>query len=376
MNNNENNNAKTREQAAVTDIHLHAVNEGEPRPTQPKLGLWIGFIIALGIMLLVSQVVSQRYVPLSELGQVNGTISGVTSQVSGKIMKVNVQLYDYVNKGDVIAQIDPAPYQSALKNAELAVTSAGKNMGALSKNVRLANVAVAQAKADFEAAKVAQNTTLDKVTNGELPQARAQTAKSDFADAAAVLAQAQTMLLAAKDKFAAEADSNNNVKSALLDLEQAQLNLQQTNLITAKDGIITELDITVGETISSQEPVVKYLGADDIWIDVLFTENQLGNIHAGNKVEFALAFAPGQVLSGHVASINYTVNTNLAIKPSVESNQLRYFPVKVNVAAGVSQQLLNVGGQADVIVYTSENSLFNTIGHWWIKLKSVLSYVR
>jgi hypothetical protein len=52
------------------------------------------------------------------------------------------------------------------------------------------------------------------------------------------------------------------------------------------------------------------------------------------------------------------------------------FPVVVRFDAAETRGLLRVGGQADVIVYTGNHFILNTIGKLRIRLSSLLSYVR
>ena len=52
------------------------------------------------------------------------------------------------------------------------------------------------------------------------------------------------------------------------------------------------------------------------------------------------------------------------------------FPVIIDMNAEDVTGLLRVGGQADVVVYTSGNILLNPIAWLRIRLVSLLSYVR
>lgn len=51
-------------------------------------------------------------------------------------------------------------------------------------------------------------------------------------------------------------------------------------------------------------------------------------------------------------------------------------PVSIEFDTTDTTGLLRIGGQADVVVYTSDNGIFNLLGKAWIRLVSWMSYVR
>ncbi|MGS0726443.1 HlyD family secretion protein, partial [Shewanella sp. 0m-11] len=56
--------------------------------------------------------------------------------------------------------------------------------------------------------------------------------------------------------------------------------------------------------------------------------------------------------------------------------QSQRFPVTIVLPVDEAVGLRRVGGQADVIVYTSDNSIINLFGKFWIRVVSWFSYVR
>ena len=50
------------------------------------------------------------------------------------------------------------------------------------------------------------------------------------------------------------------------------------------------------------------------------------------------------------------------------------FPVIIRFEDESAKGLRRVGGQVDVLVYTGDNRLINTLGRWWIRALSWLSY--
>lgn len=51
-------------------------------------------------------------------------------------------------------------------------------------------------------------------------------------------------------------------------------------------------------------------------------------------------------------------------------------PIAIEFDHSQTTGQLRIGGQADVIVYSGDNVIFNTIGKLWIRFVSLMSYVR
>ncbi|QBF84114.1 HlyD family secretion protein [Shewanella maritima] len=372
-----------KDNAKVADIHLHAVDTSTnlssdgTNPNESTLNQastssnqggsetrsslnykrWAtsAAIVALGAVCL--NVVGQRTVPISELGQVKGEVVAISPQVAGEVTEVLVSPNQKVSQGDVLARLNSTDFELALRQAEEQVTVAGKNIGELSKALRVAQNDVKQAQVVFEQARAELNTTLDKVANGEIPEAQSADIKQEFSVAESNLAAATERFLAAKQKFTDEGGSNNNVKSAMINLEQAQLNLERTQITAPADGYVTQLNIQNGAYVATGDKISHFLASDAVWVEVSFKENHLGNINSGDKVQFALDFAPGEVFDGEVAYVDYGVHVGVEApnNTKLESSWLaepQYFPVMVKVAPNVAEDVLKVGGQVDVIVYT------------------------
>ena len=116
-------------------------------------------------------------------------------------------------------------------------------------------------------------------------------------------------------------------------------------------------------------------------------ENSIGRLKPGDKVDIVLDSGPGRVFKGTIQSVGFGVDwgnvDNAGNLPSISAprdwlRDPQRFPVIISVDHEQFQGkgLLREGGQADVVVFTSKNPLFNLIGKSWIRLISWFSYVR
>jgi multidrug resistance efflux pump len=134
-------------------------------------------------------------------------------------------------------------------------------------------------------------------------------------------------------------------------------------------GAITDLNINEGTYASVGKPFLTFVSTEEVWIEAYLTENSLGRISLGDPVEVVLDVHPGRVLSGvvEIAGGGVSNGRDTALgelpKPPTSSGWMRdpqRFPVRIRLpdyTAGDLNDgvLFQVNGQADVIVYTSDN---------------------
>ena len=179
-------------------------------------------------------------------------------------------------------------------------------------------------------------------------------------------------------------EDNSRILQAQSAVEQAELDLARTTVRAPDDGMVTDVRVDKGNFASAGAPLMTFIGIDNIWIRADFTENNLGNIKPGDKVEILFDSLPGRVLSGRIRGTGHGVSvdsTPLGSLPTVDNNRqwlrdAQRFPVDVEFQLDdrSQRQGIRVGAQASVIVYTGNNWLFNFIGKTYIRVASLLTY--
>ncbi len=325
-----------------------------------------GLIIA-GLVLLVAAFFLWRYLGSYEStddAQIDGHVNSVSARVSGHVIKLNVEDNQYVEKGTVLVEIDPADYQVAVDQARAEYADAQAQASAAGINVPITNVStssqvsgaqagvsmaqagIAAARQQFEAAKsqVAQadaNNTkaqndlgrykilIDKqeiseqqydqaVDSAQSAAAALQTARANADALAAQIKQAQSKLEQANADLrnannapqqmrfirarAESAQAVANQKKAALD--QAELNLQYTKITAPVSGAVSNRTVEVGQNVQVGQVMMMIIPLDesDIWVTANFKETQLRNIRAGQAVEISVD-ATGKKYNGHVDSL-------------------------------------------------------------------------
>jgi multidrug efflux system membrane fusion protein len=335
--------------------------------------------------------------PWTRDAQVRADYVRIAPRVSGYLVQVAVNDNQFVRRGDLLFQIDPASYQLAVDQAQVDLDQAREDVAALEAQLRAAeatvkqrNAAVASAEsqideaqagvhsaaasvkeaesgvgaaramsaqvkaqleeaqreaarskrladskagsvetAEAKAAEVeATQAQLDSANAGlEQAQADVEAAKASRNEAQAKLVTAQNglveaqaaVLTAVADRDTAQAnlgepgESNVNIRSAKVQLEQAKLNLSWTSIHAPADGYVTNMNLLKDTFVSPGTPFALFVDASSFRIEAYFQETKLKHIRPGDRVIVTLMGHHERRLEGEVESIGYAINPpNLA----------------------------------------------------------------
>ncbi|KAB0677749.1 efflux RND transporter periplasmic adaptor subunit [Aureimonas leprariae] len=183
----------------------------------------------------------------------------VASYVAGNVVELPVRNNSPVKKGDLLMRIDPATYQSAVRQAQ-------------------AQLDVAIANRNIQADNTNRTTQLSRGDANTVSQA--------------TVVQAQLQL----------ASSNANVEASQASLEDAQINLARTEIRANVDGFVTNLRVDVGDYAQPGSAVMAIVDAASYRVDAYFMETKLPRIEVGATARLRM-MASGKVLQGRVRSI-------------------------------------------------------------------------
>jgi len=376
-------------EAAKPETAKSEAPKPDPAPTnekkKPDPVRRVSYIVLCLVLLLFTwYVFADRLAPWTDQARVQTYVIPIVSQVSGRVIEVNVSQDQAVNPGDVLFKIDPADYELAVENAETVLEQAGQEIGAGTATVTSAQAGVVLAETQLNYVK-AQSARVFELEEQQLfSRSEGDKARAAVQAAQAVLVNAHAALDKAKQALGKAGKENPRFRSALAALKKTQLDLGRTTTLAPSLGGITNLQIEVGHYANAGSPVMTFIEAGNAWIRADFRENNIGNIQPGNAVDIVLDVAPGKIFKGKVSSVGFAVDSSASgeagelASVSSRSGWLRdaqRFPVIIRFDDDSSKGLRRVGGQADVLVYTGSNRIINSLGRWWIRALSWFSYI-
>lgn len=288
---------------------------------------------------------------ISQVVQATGTINPVNtvpvgSVVSGNVVSVSVDFNSQVKKGDVLAQIDPVPFQNTLAQAQASYQNSVANVANLEAQIGTATANVATMKANVAKAHA---TTIDMGTQQKRTKLLAEQGvlsaqQNDDAQAnydGAVAAENATM---AQEK---QAESQLAATIAQRDQAKAQVRIQKAAVDSAKlqlsyctirapiDGTVINRTVNVGQAVAAslQAPNLFSIGQDlkHMLVYSNTDEADVGRIKVGKQATFRVDSFPRETFSGTVSQVRMnattiqnvvTYNTMVAF----ENPDLRLFP--------------------------------------------------
>ncbi|MCG6962058.1 MAG: HlyD family secretion protein [Acidobacteria bacterium] len=324
---------------------------------------WIGLAVILlfiggGVVTWFFYWKNARLYPSTEDAYVAGDVYQISSRIPGTVLTLDVDDNQPVAEGQVVATIDPEPYDSEVDQARAALAQA--------RTVPATNRAkIAQAKADVEAAASdLELARADLARFTELVQ-RNSIPKRAY-DQAVAAEQVAAARLAAKQKAQAAAEasldvSEKDVKRAETALAAAQLRRSYCTIRVPVAGIVSESTAHEGQVVAPGQPLfaVVPLHGDHLWIEANFKETQLARIRPGQPVSFYTDVNPDQKYHGTVESLSAGTGAAFSLLPPENATGnwvkvVQRLPVRIAVdPASAAGQTLRLGLSVHVTVDTA-----------------------
>ena len=345
-------------------------------------------IFMVMLLSLVWYLLADRYTPYTSQARVQGYVVGVAPKVAGLVTNVWVRNNQEVQEGARLFEIDPSQYEIALTRAEsdLQNTRSQVDAGTAGVESARANLRIALANELKAKQDAGRQERLHREDPGTISVRRLEISRATLEEARARVQAAEAEIQRAIEQKGGDDDDNAKLKAALSGVEKAMLDLGNTIVTASSRGVITNLRADVGQYAGTGAPVMTLIAIHDVWINAEFTENNLTHLRVGGPVGLVLDALPGKVFAGKIRSIGLGVGDGqtqaAGTLPTIQNNrdwlrQSQRFPVIIGFDPGQQEQLrdqVRVGGQVDVMAYSTEHSLLNLLGKAYIRLMSWFSY--
>ena len=357
--------------------------EAGPTRTGVRVGV---LVIGLMVAFVAWYAVSDKLAPYTDRGTVSGYVARIAPRISGPVISVHVEDNTIVQQGDLLYVIDPRQFEIAVQQAEVELEQATQSINASSAALIAAQAKVSQARAKFENAKTSNARTQSLVQRGVAARKQEEASRAELEVAQAEVDAAEADLSSAEAELGAAGASNPRIKAARLKLERAQLDLIYTRVVAPTLGVVTNLDLAVGQYVSAGSAALTFIDGRGAWITADMRENQLANIEPGNKVGLLFDALPGQIFTGTVHSVGWGIDTGRTASSGLVQNEpetrwfepARRFPVRIELDRALSEwpRTVRVGAKATVVVYAAGESNPSA----WIAMalhraQSLLSYL-
>ena len=341
-------------------------------------------VIGIALLLFVLSVFMERRTPSTSQSVVQAYVVRMAPEVAGRVIEVGVVDNAPVAADQVLFRIEPEPYIIAVREAEAGLARIGQTIGASTAAVDSAQARLVEVTANRNNIRDQAQRAVELVKRGVYARAKEDEAKASLQAADATVTGAEADLAKARQELGPAGENNPDLREALAALERAHLDLARTTVSAPSDGVVTNLQLAVGEAVASGEAAMTFIDSGTIWIAAAFKENSLQFVNPGDQAQIVLDSLPGQVFPAHVESVGWGVSGD-SVDPATglptihnQSGWVREpqrFPVRLIFDGGYPVGV-RYGSQANVVIYTGEsNPVMNALGSLWIRIASVLTYV-
>ena len=357
-----------------------------PEPTADPVRRWTLIVAIVIVLLLCWYLAADRLTPFSSQARVKAYVVPITPQVSGRVIDVKVENNQLVDADQELVLIDPSNYVLSVRSAQANLTTARQDLAAANAAVDSARAALESARAGLTKSRQEADRLerIFKEDPGAVSERRVQSARATLAQSRSNVTKAEANVEKALQQQGELSDENTRILTAKAALAQAELDLDRTHVRAPDRGLVTDLAVDRGNYAQTGQPLMTFIAIHDLWIQADLTENNLGHVDAGDRVQIVLDVQPGRVFEGTVRSVGFGVSTDsdsLGALPTItnDSQWLRdaqRFPVIIDFDPGTLEKPIGVrvGSQATVIVHTGDGFLMNTLGALYIRLNSLLTY--
>jgi membrane fusion protein (multidrug efflux system) len=280
--------------------------------------LWFGLVVVIAALIYAAWWwLAARYSETTDDAYVAANIVSVTSRENATVTALYADNTQAVHRGQLLIEMDPSvadvAVRAAAANLARVVRSVHGNFASAdsySAQLRQAEVALAQAKADYQRR---QGALAGAVSGEELGHARDAVAAAEAAVNSAQGGLAQSRAAIAGVDIA----HNPDVLTAEAQLRAAAITLAHMKIVAPVDGVIAQRTVQVGQRVNAGAPLMAVVPLSDVWVDANFKEVQLARMRIGQPVRITTDMYGSKVAyHGRVAGLGAGSGSAFALLPA------------------------------------------------------------
>lgn len=254
---------------------------------------------------------------------IKADIIDVSSEITGRVVSVNVKDNQPVSKGELLFTIDDRPYQIALHRAEAQLAEVRSNITSLKQEYRNSEIAIENAETRLKYLSKELERVRSLLERGSISVSTFDEAEYQWTDAQDSRQEKLQALQVIKARLIdpdMPVDDHPLVKQALAQLDSARLDLSHVEVFAPTDGVAVNVTANLGENIIAGSPLMSLVDNHHLWIEANFKETDLTHMHPGQHVDVEVDTYPDQHWEARVASITPATGSQFSLLPAQNSS--------------------------------------------------------
>lgn len=257
----------------------------------------------------------------------------ITADVSGEVIELPVREGQKVEKGQLLARINPDTYEASVEQATASLNNAKANLAN-------AKAQLSRARAEFENARTKFKRNQKLYEKDAIAEAEFQEIKSQYEMQKEQVKGAEQTVKA----------SRYNVESADARLQEAQDNLRKTRIYAPITGTISKLAVEAGERVVGTRQMegteimrVADMNRMQMMVDV--NENDIIDIREGDTAEIEVDAFVDHTFKGLVNQVGSSSANSGEASGSAGTDQVTNFEVELDVLRSSYESLIDTTRQ-------------------------------
>lgn len=289
----------------------------------------------------------------------------ISTDISGRIVKVAVTDNQTVKAGDLIFQLDDQLLKIECARIEAQLLKIKNNIEKKKALYKEKEEALKLAEKDMTYYKeeLGRQVQLNEKhfasdTQKGLAQHNFDQAEQKFNEIKRCLEGELSYLNGATDTPSEQHPHYLQVKA---DLDKTQLDLRRTSVCAPVNGVITHMTLVPGEYISAGYPIFSLVLIDNCWVEANIKETELRDVKVAQKTVVNLDAYPDYKWEGVVDSISAASGAEFSLLPpqNATGNWIKIvqrIPVRIKLNRSTNEPILRVGMSATIDIHTSTSS--------------------
>ena len=303
-----------------------------PAPAGPDPKKRVMFAVVLGVAAVVGILLvlfAWKLPPFTGAIQqtdnayVRGQVTIISPQVAGYVTAVEVQDYQSVSQGQLLATVDDRIYrqqleqaQAGLHAAEAALANSAQTQSSAQGTVAQRHASIAGAEAALVQTQANANRARTLFAGGWVAQAQVDTTQASLRAAQAALAEARAVAGVAETGVTSAVVGRGSLEAAVenarAQVRLAQINLDNTRITAPSNGRLGEVSMRVGQSVAAGTQLTT-LVPHLTWVVANMKETQMRDIRVGQPAELSIDALGGQTLKGHVERISPATGSEFSV---------------------------------------------------------------
>lgn len=330
-----------------------------------------GMVVA-GVIIVVAALLGWLYLraeknnPTSKDAVIVANTVNVAPTVPGRVVAIHVVENQKVRKGELLFELDPAPFlhlvtqtRADLTLAQAALETQRRNIAAEQANAEIAAQQIERARTNLALAEATLGRLTALAPKGYVSRQQVDDARTARDDASVSLSQAIKQSEAANKLVSTLDEAQALVVARQAALAVAEYNLENTRVYAPHDGRVVGLHTSSGQFVISGQSLFTLIDTNSWFASAAYDETEIPLIRAGNCARVYVLSDSSRPVQGVVEGIGWGVTSEELINlprslPYVPKtlNWVRIaqrFPVRVRLI-DAPEDLTRIGASAVVTV--------------------------